>query len=84
MTVAELIEQLLKLKPDARVIVNGYEAGYEDVKGVEYRDIRLNVNDNWYEGPHEEPDEEHPTFDECAVYIGAPRDYSRGLKQRGD
>ena len=56
MTVDELIQLLAKHPPDLRVMVQGYEDGFDDleagcvVKGV----ATLNVNSAWYYGRHEE------------------------------
>ncbi len=56
MTVDELIQLLAKHPPDLRVMVQGYEDGFDDleagcvVKGV----ATLNVNSAWYYGHHEE------------------------------
>jgi len=53
MTVAELIVKLQKLDPSLRVVGPGYEGGYYDVKVFEPFEIALNVNTEWYYGPHE-------------------------------
>lgn len=55
MTVKELIEQLQKLDQDARVFSRGYEAGLHDaeVDGELIR-VALDVNTEWYYGPHEQ------------------------------
>lgn len=53
MTVAELIAELQRLPQDAMVVVDGYEGGLRDVKDASVVNIKLNVNDEWYYGPHE-------------------------------
>ena len=53
MTVKELIEELNKLPQDIRVVLKGYERGYEDVSGFSDKFLKLNVNDEWYYGAHE-------------------------------
>lgn len=72
MTVAELIAALQALPPDARVVVNGYEHGVDDI--VAPRPIKINPDTNskedWFAGPHETRDDGI----EPAVYIGATRD----------
>ena len=69
MNVSELIE-LLKIYPaDMRVCVKGYEGGLCDVNGASVRDIQLNVNKEWYYGPHEEVSYEEKA-DEQALLIG--------------
>jgi hypothetical protein len=56
MTVAELIERLQKFPPETRVVVAGYEDGFNDVKWVEGLDIALNVHTEDYYGAHNTPD----------------------------
>lgn len=52
MTVDELITKLQQLDPSLKVLVDGYEGGYEEVNYCFVRDFRLNVNSNGCEGPH--------------------------------
>lgn len=54
MLVKELIEELQKLNPEARVVVRGYEGGRKDVENYEEVYLELNVNNSWYYGNHEE------------------------------
>lgn len=66
MTVSELIEQLRQLPPELMVVRGGYEGGLEEVATVGVRTIRLDVNTEWWYGPHEED-----RFGEVqAVFIG--------------
>ena len=60
MNVQQLIEELQKHPPEMRVIVNGYEGGYNDLDSPEQKSIRLNVHlpDKWYYGRHD--DEDYP------------------------
>lgn len=65
MTVKELIESLSKIEDqNIRVMVRGYEGGYNDIivgNGVDNNtivipaivDMALNVNEEWYYGAHE-------------------------------
>jgi hypothetical protein len=56
MTVKELIEQLSALEnQDAIVMVRGYEGGYIDASEHIRKpvDMALNVNKEWFYGPHE-------------------------------
>jgi hypothetical protein len=53
MNVKELIELLNNKNPETRVVVKGYEGGLNDVGEIELIPIRLNVNVDWYYGPHE-------------------------------
>jgi hypothetical protein len=54
MTINELIEQLKSYPGDMRVLVPGYEGGYNDA-GLKTEEIVFNFskNDAWYYGPHE-------------------------------
>jgi hypothetical protein len=57
MTVNELIEALQFLDDkEAYVVTSGYEGGLEDVKGINAIKIKMNVNTEWYLGPHKELD----------------------------
>lgn len=66
MTVAELITKLAAFEPDLRVMIDGYEGGFEDLQmeGVVPKNMWLDANKHIlaYFGPHE--DYEH---DGCAV-----------------
>ena len=55
MTVNELAEMLKNYPGDMRVLVPGYEGGYNDVD-LKTEEIVFNIfskNDAWYYGPHE-------------------------------
>lgn len=65
MNVRELIETLQKLDPNTMVIRSGYEGGVAEVTHVEITTIKLDVNTEWWYGPHEECSE----GDTQAVYI---------------
>ena len=56
MNVQELIVLLGKYPPDLRVMVNGYEDGYDDLEPgcIRVRDMRLDVYKRWYYGRHDE------------------------------
>ena len=62
MTVRELIESLSKIEDQGvRVMVNGYEGGYNDIvigNGIDNNipaivNMALDVNEEWYYGAHE-------------------------------
>ena len=80
MTVTELITKLRELPQDARVVIDGYEGGVEDVAMVTTV-ILVNVRDiaDTMEGNHELReglDDQRPA-DETAVYLprrGWPND----------
>lgn len=54
MTVKEFIAYLQTLDQDKRLVIGGYEAGVDDVEGVNVTRILLNRNTQWYYGKHEE------------------------------
>ena len=56
MTVKELIEQLTGLDPELHVFVAGYEGGFHYAKMSNVQDIYLNVNPEWFYGPHDTRD----------------------------
>ena len=55
MTVAELIAKLQEMPQDARVVVNGYEGGLDDLETVELIEIVVGLNESYggLFGPHE-------------------------------
>ena len=57
MTVNELIQLLNGYQPDLRVVVNGYEEGYDDLSPEQIRVVRvaLNTGQNRWEGQHGDP-----------------------------
>jgi hypothetical protein len=55
MTVAELIETLREFNSETRVVVNGYEGGYDDISVSEVVTVALNVYHEWYYGKHDVP-----------------------------
>ena len=57
MVVRELIKKLQEYDPEKRVIVNGYEGGYDDLQKVEDILIAININKKGsYYGPHDDYD----------------------------
>ena len=54
MTVAELIRILQTHPKDMRVVVDGYEEGYDDLEQdlISVKEIRLDVGNKWWEGHH--------------------------------
>ena len=57
MTVKELVEFLQKYPDDLRVVVNGYEDGYDDIspERVSTRKIELDAGTHDWEGQHGDP-----------------------------
>jgi len=54
MNVGQLIEQLKNYPQDLRVVVRGYEGGYNDVDTFENLKLVLDYNREWYYGKHED------------------------------
>lgn len=54
MNVNQLIKRLQMYPPDLRVVVRGYEAGYNDVDTFENLKIVLDYHSAWYYGKHED------------------------------
>jgi hypothetical protein len=53
MKVKDLIEALQNFPPDALVVVDGYEGGVSTAGQPAGVRVVLNVNTDWYYGPHE-------------------------------
>lgn len=58
MTVQELIQQLETLPPDTKVVVRGYEDGYNDILQLKLVKIKSNENAHWYEGEYDDSNDE--------------------------
>lgn len=69
MNVSELIQKLQTLDPNQRVVLRGYEDGYNDVRGIVEINLILNVNHQWYYGVHAEA-EKNEEYNEKAYFIG--------------
>ena len=54
MTVQQVIALLATYPPDLRVVVNGYENGFDDVESerVSVTRIELDVGEDWWDGRH--------------------------------
>ncbi len=50
MTAAELMLQLQTLPPDTKIVVRGYEDGYNDIINLRPVKIKLISDAPWYEG----------------------------------
>jgi hypothetical protein len=50
MTIQELMAQLAKLPTTTRVVVDGYESGYDEVTHIALTPAAPNPNRAWYEG----------------------------------
>lgn len=65
-TVQQLIEQLQNFDPTQRVVIVGYESGYKDLTQIKPVVLALDVNTEWYYGPHEKTEDENGTH---AVFL---------------
>lgn len=53
-TAAMMIAALQKLSPETRIFVQAYESGLQDADaGCKIINVKLNVSDHKYSGPHE-------------------------------
>lgn len=57
MNVHELIEALSQFDPETRVVVAGYESGFNDITQIQPCEIRLNVHQDWFYGSHAKADD---------------------------
>ena len=73
MTVQQLIDLLGNHPPDMRVVVNGYEGGYDDLSPRQIAQIKiaLNAGSSEWEGKHEEPDFLTGAAADCADVVDA-------------
>lgn len=57
MTIADLVEVLENYSPDLRVVVNGYEYGYDDLAPEQVTPVKiaLNTGKHPWEGQHGDP-----------------------------
>lgn len=53
MKVSELIKLLQEAPQDLQVMISGYEGGLDDITRAVVDYVDLNVNIEWYYGPHE-------------------------------
>ena len=56
LTVEDLITLLQTYPQDWRVAISGYEGGYKTLHTTQPTELLLNVNDEWYYGPHDDLD----------------------------
>jgi hypothetical protein len=54
MTALELIQQLQALPADTKIVIRGYEDGYNDILKLDPVKIKLKPDANWYLGEYEE------------------------------
>jgi hypothetical protein len=52
MTASELIRQLNDLPPENKIVIRGYENGYNDIITLKNRKITINKEGNWWDGQY--------------------------------
>jgi len=57
MTVAQLIEYLQTMPPDALVVTEGYEEGFDTIKKVSLTKVIDNPQKEWYTGEYMDSEE---------------------------
>lgn len=73
MNVGELIKLLQAYSPDAQVVVQGYEEGFDDITVVTEIAIQPSGEPKWYYGRFEKTDPKESTGSKKAVLL-----FSRG------
>jgi hypothetical protein len=66
MTARELIKALGKFPPETRVVVAGYEAGYNDISKIDEIRLQPDANAEWWYGQHDKAEDD---AGEPAVYL---------------
>lgn len=56
MTVGDLIQALLAYHPDLKICTPCYEGGFTPIHRISRKELLLNVNTEYYYGPHDELD----------------------------
>lgn len=69
MTVSELIATLQSYSPDTRVVVLGYESGYDNITEVREINIVPEANPAWYNGRYGDAPPERANQAERAVLV---------------
>lgn len=69
MTISELINLLQQYPAEMRVVVNGYEEGYDDLspQQISTRKIMLNTGKDSWQGKHGEPSLEEEESGDVAI-----------------
>ena len=73
MKVIDLIERLKEYRQDARVVVQGYEGGYDDVSIIKEITIRPASNLKWYYGRYEKAPETSEQGEQAVLLFGRGR-----------
>ncbi len=67
MTAKELINLLQEQPPEIKVVVRGYEDGYNDIQQLKTLKLRKDINAKWYYGEYFQDDSEH-SIDAIELY----------------
>lgn len=77
MTIKELIIKLRNYPEEMRVIIEGYEGGFNDISSIKEKTIAVDVNKEWYLGQHIDSDDEymmekadHPVIEKALLFAG--------------
>ena len=59
MTVGQLVQLLQNYPQDIRVMVDGYEEGWDDLEEhlISARQVRLDAGEEWWEGMHRDAED---------------------------
>lgn len=57
MTAQQLINHLQTLPPDTKIVVRGYEDGYNDILNLKEVNIKPKTDAYWYDGEYEDCDD---------------------------
>ncbi|MEO6455593.1 MAG: hypothetical protein ABIN97_16045 [Ginsengibacter sp.] len=58
MTASELISELQKLPPDVKVVIRGYEDGYNNILELKPVRIKQTPDSHWYVGEYDDSTDE--------------------------
>ncbi|MBW8051665.1 MAG: hypothetical protein FVQ77_15275 [Cytophagales bacterium] len=61
MTVTDLIGKLKQFSPETRIVVAGYEGGYNDIDRIDEVSIKVDADTQWYYGRHKESEKDKGT-----------------------
>lgn len=79
MTIQELLQHLAHYPPDTRVVVSGYEGGYNDITIHKIVHLRPNAHTEWWMGQHADADQ-----GEAALLLVGENQLSEEYLQKGE
>jgi hypothetical protein len=62
MTASELIKLLQEFPPDTKIVVRGYEDGYNDILKLRQVKIKYNPDASWYYGEYSDSEKADAIF----------------------